>query len=274
MARRQGTYWIGTIPRATDYEPQLHEGLHYLKGQLEQGQEETAYEHYQVFFICKKKSSLAQVKAIFGNPGTTSHFELTRSAAAEAYVWKEETRIGEQFEFGAKPFKRNSFTDWEEVRTLAKSGTLDEIPADIFVRCYPSLCRIRSDYFQPTAMDRTSTVFWGPTGTGKSHRAWTLGGDNPYYKDPRTKFWDGYTDQKVVIFDEFRGTIDISHILRWIDKYPVRVEIKGSTKVLLATQFYFTSNIHPSRWYPDLDAETYEALERRLDIQHITEREQ
>jgi len=270
MARRQGTYWIATIPQE-GYEPTLHEGLNYLKGQLEQG-ETTDYRHWQIFFATKRKASIHQVKEIFGIDN--GHFELTRSEAAEAYVWKEETRIGEPFEFGKKPFKRNSSADWEEIRDLAKSGTLDEIPADIFVRCYPSLCRIRSDYLQPIAMDRTATVFWGPTGTGKSHRAWQQGGDNPYYKDPRSKFWDGYTDQVCVIFDEFRGTIDISHILRWIDRYPVRVEVKGSTKVLQANKFFFTSNIHPNRWYPDLDEETYAALERRLEIVHITEREQ
>jgi len=269
MQRRQGTYWIATIPR-DGYEPILHDGLSYVKGQLEQG-ESTNYQHWQIFFITKKKASIHQIKKIFEIEN--GHFELTRSEAAEDYVWKEDTRIGEPFEYGKKPFKRNSGTDWEEVRDLAKKGQLDEIPADIFVRCYPSLCRIRSDYLQPVAMERDAIVYWGPTGTGKSHRAWSQGGDNPYYKDPRSKFWDGYTDQTTVIFDEFRGTIDISHILRWLDRYPVRVEVKGSTKVLLANKFFFTSNIHPNRWYPDLDSETYAALERRLKIINITEKE-
>lgn len=272
MQRRQGTYWIGTIPEST-YQPELHDGLNYLKGQLEQGNGETNYRHFQVFFITKKKSSLNQVKTIFGEHGPTGHFELTRSEAAEQYVWKEDTRIGEPFEFGKKPFKRNNEADWEEIRNLAKQGKIDEVPADVFIRHYTSLCRIRSDYMQPQPIERVATVFWGPTGTGKSHRAFTQAGDNPYYKDPRTKFWDGYTDQEVVIFDEFRGSIDISHILRWLDRYPVRVEVKGSTKILQAKTFYFTSNIHPERWYPDLDGETYEALKRRINIIHVTQRE-
>ena len=53
-------------------------------------------------------------------------------------------------------------------------------------------------------------------------------------KDPRTKFWDGYRNQENVVIDEFRGAIDIAHILRWFDRYPVIVEVKGSSVVLSA----------------------------------------
>jgi len=115
-------------------------------------------------------------------------------------------------------------------------------------------------------MVRTAVVYWGPTGTGKSRRAWQESGDDAYSKDPRTKFWCGYRCEENVIIDEFRGAIDISHILRWTDRYPVRVEVKGSSKPLSASKFIFTSNLHPRLWYPELDAETYAALERRLEI--------
>jgi len=122
-------------------------------------------------------------------------------------------------------------------------------------------------------MDRTCTVLWGDTGTGKSHRAWESCGIEAYSKDPRTKFWCGYSGQESVIFDEFRGAIDIAHLLRWCDKYPVRVEVKGGSVPLSAKKLVFTSNLHPSAWYPELDPVTYAALERRLEIIHVTERE-
>ena len=83
-------------------------------------------------------------------------------------------------------------------------------------------------------------------GTGKSRRAWSEATLSAYCKDPRTKFWCGYTTQSNVVLDEFRGGIDISHVLRWLDRYPVRVEIKGSSRPLLATTFWITSNLHLS----------------------------
>lgn len=148
----------------------------------------------------------------------------------------------------------------------AKAGRLDNIPGDILVRCYSNLRRIAADNMEPCAIERTINVFWGKTGTGKSRRAWDEAGLQAFPKDPRTKFWDGYHGQPHVVIDEFRGGIDISHILRWLDRYPVIIEIKGSSTVLKATTIWITSNLNPIYWYPDLDNETREALLRRLTI--------
>lgn len=125
---------------------------------------------------------------------------------------------------------------------------------------------IASDYDQPQAMLRHACVFWGPTGTGKSRRAWEEAGVHAYPKDPRSKFWCGYQGQPDIIIDEFRGGIDIAHLLRWLDRYPVRVEIKGSSKPLCATKFWITSNLAPRFWYPDADEKTIDALLRRLTV--------
>jgi len=263
--RRQGIYWIGTIPRA-DWEPCLPEGISYLRGQPEIG--ESGYRHWQILVACQRKQSLRGIRTIFAGVG---HWELSRSNAADAYVWKEDTRDGEPFEFGERPFKRNSATDWDQIRVDACTGAFDDIPSDILIRNYSALCRIRADYLQPVATVRTCRVLWGPTGTGKSRTAWLEAGNAAYCKDPRTKFWCGYQGQPNIIIDEFRGSIDVSHLLRWLDRYPCRVEIKGSSYPLMATNYWITSNIPPRQWYPELDEETYLALERRLEIVHITE---
>ena len=152
---------------------------------------------------------------------------------------------------------------------MAKAGDFEAIDKSILVPYYSAIKRIRSDNLQPIAIERRVEVFWGRTGSGKSRRAWQEGGLASYPKDPRTKFWDGYSGQQNVIMDEFRGGIDISHILRWTDRYPVIVEVKGSSTVLLATHIWITSNIHPNDWYPDLDQETKLALLRRLEIIEI-----
>jgi len=115
-------------------------------------------------------------------------------------------------------------------------------------------------------MERTVTVYWGPTGTGKSRRAWDESGLDAYPKDPRTKFWDGYQSQPCVVIDEFRGAIDVSHLLRWFDRYPVLVEIKGSSVVLVADRIWITSNLRPDAWFPELDGSTLAALLRRLHV--------
>jgi len=110
------------------------------------------------------------------------------------------------------------------------------------------------------------SVFWGATGTGKSRRAWDEAGLDAYPKDPNTKFWCGYRSHQHVVIDEFRGAISISHLLRWLDRYPVIVEIKGGAHVLAATHFWITSNLDPRQWYPTEDQDTIDALLRRLNI--------
>lgn len=118
-------------------------------------------------------------------------------------------------------------------------------------------------------MERSTRVYWGGTGTGKSRLAFEEAGQGAYPKDPRTKFWCGYNGQESVIIDEFRGGIDIGHLLRWLDRYPVIVEVKGGAHVLRATKFWITSNLSPDAWYPDIDEETRLALRRRLTVVHF-----
>lgn len=262
MPTAQARYWLLTIP-AHAFVPYLPPDVAYIRGQLESGTE-NGYLHWQVLVILKRKLRLAGLKAIFG---TTVHAEPSRSSAADDYVWKEDTRVaGTQFDLGTRPIQRGRTLDWERIREEAKRGRLDDIPGDIFIRHYGNLKRIAVDHCEPVAVEREVVVYWGPTGVGKSRRAWEQASLDAYPKDPRSKFWDGYRGQEHVVIDEFRGDIDIGHILRWFDRYPVIVEVKGSSVVLKARKIWITSNLPPKDWYPTLDESTRAALMRRLNV--------
>ena len=259
MPSPQAQYWLLTIPYH-DFTPFLPPHAAYIKGQLERG--EGGYLHWQLIVYFSSKQTMSYVKRIFGD---TCHCERSRSKAASDYVWKEETRVqGTQFELGNIPFQRNNPKDWDSVLNSAKAGNFSDIPSDILIRCYANLKRIRVDHMVPTAQVREVFVFWGRTGSGKSRRAWDEASLEAYPKDPNSKFWDGYSGQSHVVIDEFRGSISISHMLRWLDRYPVIVEVKGSSCVLQATKIWITSNIPPEEWYPELDTETMNALRRRF----------
>lgn len=58
-------------------------------------------------------------------------------------------------------------------------------------------------------------------------------------------------------------------MLRWFDRYPIIVEVKGSSVVLTAKNVWVTSNLSPEAWYPECDAETMSALRRRLNVTHF-----
>lgn len=261
----QGLYWLLTIPHA-DFTPYLPPTCAYIRGQLELSNE-TQYLHWQILVAFNSKVRLAAVKKSFGQ---RCHAELAKSQAARDYVWKDDTRVeGTQFELGEFKLRRNVATDWESVRRKAREGELDGIDANIYVQHYHALKRIAADHMQPVAVQRRIRVYWGITGAGKSRRAWDEAGLGAYPKDPRSKFWDGYRGHERVVMDEFRGGIDISHMLRWCDRYPVIVEVKGSSVPLIATDIWITSNLHPNDWYPELDPETKAALLRRLEVTHF-----
>lgn len=259
----QARYWILTIPRQDWSKPEeLPEECNILQGQLEVGQ--GGFEHWQLFVGFKKPTRLRPIKQLFGQ---SCHAEPTRSAAAEKYVFKEDTCVQEtRFSLGTKAIKRADSDDWDTIRELAKTGELERIPSDVYIRYYSSLKKISVEFSKPGGIQKQVIVYWGATGLGKSRKAWHQAGDDAYPKTPTTKFWDGYNGQQAVVIDEFRGQIEISHMLRWLDRYPCLVEIKGSSVVLRARSIWITSNISPECWYPNLDEKTRNALLRRLEI--------
>lgn len=260
MPALQARYWLLTIPY-NDFTPYLPPNTSYIKGQLEQGAN-TGYLHWQLIVYYPKKVTLNYVKMIFGD---ACHVERSNSAAAEDYVWKDDTAVvGTRFELGKKSIKRNSDKDWDLIVENARCGNFTDIPGDVLVRCYGNIKKLRVDSLRPESIEREVFVYWGKTGAGKSKRAWEESSLEAYPKDPNTKFWDGYAGQEHVVIDEFRGSISISHLLRWLDRYPVIVEIKGSSCVFKAKKIWITSNLSPDDWYPELDAETKSALRRRF----------
>lgn len=263
MPAPQARYWIATISAQQNvYYPCLQDPIRWIKGQLEHG--EGGYLHWQLVLGLQRKCTRRGLLVLLP-PG--SHCEPTRSTAAEEYVWKDDTAVeGTRFELGEKPFNRNNPTDWTQIRDLAKRGRTEEVPADIYVRYYGNIKRIEKDHLKPTRHPKTNKIYWGAAGSGKSTQAWEEAGYDAYPKDPCTKFWDGYLGHENVVVDEFRGKIDISHILRWTDQFPVVFENKFGGICSAVQRFWFTSNVNPKDWYPDSDPETIRALLRRFEI--------
>lgn len=110
---------------------------------------------------------------------------------------------------------------------------------------------------------------YGEPGVGKSRYAHEKFKE-AYIKEPRTKWWNGYLQEKEVIIDDFGpGGIDINHFLRWFDRYKCLVETKGGMVALYATLFIVTSNFHPDDCWKDKDGVIHpqmSALYRRINI--------
>jgi len=102
--------------------------------------------------------------------------------------------------------------------------------------------------------------YWGSTGTGKTRKAYD---ENPgLYSWPGGLWFDGYSGESVLLLDEFDGSqIPFRDLLRILDRYPLRVAVKGGFKHAAWKKVVITSNKVPSSWYP---FEDFAPLERRI----------
>lgn len=110
-------------------------------------------------------------------------------------------------------------------------------------------------------------IYWGESGTGKTRRAtseypeaYVLSKDN----GNGAIWWDGYEGQDCVVFDEFYGWVKYDMLLRVLDRYPLRVQVKGGSVEFVATTFVFTSNKPWEEWYSDDVRGKTDALGRRI----------
>jgi len=277
LAVQQGRYWLVTCPEE-HWTPAVPDGAVYVKGQVEVGGE-NGYRHHQFVLYFDRNKRGNTVKALLP---AEAHVELCRSSAAEQYVWKEETAVaGTRYELGKKPGRRcREEGDYEQVLACARRGDFDSVPAALYIRHHRALRSIASESLTARDVLRTVKVFWGTSGSGKSHQARVEAAefaeegdvyDITYIKDPNNKWWDGYNPDKhkCVIVDEFCGKWAIEHILRWTDKWGCNVEVKGATIPFLAENIWFTSNVHPMDWYPDASEEQKNALKRRIKVVHF-----
>lgn len=76
-----------------------------------------------------------------------------------------------------------------------------------------------------------------------------------------SQWFDGYIDQKIVLFDDYDGQIKYTFFLKLLDRYPIQVPVKGAFVWWGPSIIYITSNTNIREWYIGKDVT---ALERRI----------
>lgn len=123
--------------------------------------------------------------------------------------------------------------------------------------------RYVSSIAQPRDFKTKVNWYWGPTGTGKSRLAALQAGDGAYWKND-TKWWCGYQSHENVIIDDMRaGHFTFNALLRLLDRYPLKVELKGATVEFVARTVWITCPYHPEKLYEE--REDIAQLIRRID---------
>lgn len=183
--------------------------------------------------------------------GNSVHLEVARGSVAQnvTYCTKEAGRLEQPKTFGSPPVGQGARTDLAGACQLAREGKLKEVADDVYAKYFKGLRAVQALHTQPEEREVSVCVYWGPTGTGKSRRA-RAEFPQAFWKPPG-RWWDGYEGEADVIIDDFNPASQTVHdVLRWLDRYPLRVEVKGSYAVAQWKRVCITSNLPPAQWYP------------------------
>lgn len=140
-----------------------------------------------------------------------------------------------------------------------------------YIKFNKGIIALKNALIEPRNEKPIVQVFYGPTGTGKSHSAREVFNDCdiPYYTwtPARKTWWDGYDGHKGVLMEEFRGTpnMPLNYLLVLLDRYECPVECKGGTLEFVGTRIIITSSKHPKDWYEDASNDRIDQLLRRID---------
>lgn len=229
---------------------------------------ETGKPHYQLYIQFNNTVRFNFVKTFLKAPWAWIACAKKSPENNYAYVTKERTRAP-----GAEPYilgkftlkknkgKRNDLINVmddikakKDIITIALNNPAAFLRYTNNIRVTHSL--ITSQSAQSEYRDIMVEVLIGPPGVGKSHYAREKYGRMNVYSlsfdsSSSTIWWDNYKGQSVILLDDFYGSgMNWSLLLKVLDKYPLQLQVKGSSTWAQYTKVIITSNRDWYTWYP------------------------
>lgn len=245
--------------------------------QLESGRD-SGYRHYQGYVEYHRERAFTAVKKDLGE---AVHLEPAKGSRDDnhRYCTKEETRVDGPWRFGDTSSETSTQGRRSDILDAKERLDAGSTMADVARGCFTTYVRHGrglASYKAITSGRRrwqTHVFFlWGETEAGKSKFA-DERDPGAYWKPPKegqSSWWDFYDGERVVVLDDIRDTdVSLSTLLRWLDRYPLLVPVKGSYAQLLAREIIITTNQPLETWYGGLNGLPLPMLERR--ISHVIE---
>jgi len=271
MAQPHGRHrsWCITVNNWTeaDYKLSLLVPYRYIIIGRERG--ELGIPHLQIYLECKNPISLKSLKEYFPR----GHLEVREGTQQQArqYCMKEHYHEYGNFVIQGK---RNDLTIAMElldeglsVGEGLRSGritTIGTLTAYEKLQKYHVIHRPRP------------RVFWiyGPGGSGKTAKAYSLCCSNVFKVDLFEKGWyEGYDQHRSIIIDDLDIDSDDKEIFKALlalfDRYPLRVNVKNSSVSIAAEVIVVTSQKPPWKIWAPMDGVTMERIEEYPTVTQI-----
>lgn len=266
----------GTEDPPDGLNPELWPGCRYCIYQLEMS--DTGRLHYQGYADFKNPITRGGIQKLEGME--TAHLEPRRGTDDQArnYCLKEDTRVDGPFEFG-QFVASGQRTDceavhkyWEDHPEATSYDMYQKFPRYGFYHG-GNLERIekwKEERKPPRKFKTKVTFLYGESGCGKTRWAEAYTADKKTFsKEPDSKWFDGYRGEEITIIDDFKGEINYTKMLRLMDRYACKVEVKGGTKEFVSKEIVLTASMPPWDWYATGEKRNpfnWKEFSRRVDV--------
>lgn len=197
---------------------------------------------------------------------------------------KHDTNLPDTFEEWGElpPDRTKSETQAEQIMQMVIDGKtnaeiLKQIPGAYSKLNYIEQARqtFLADEFMDKYCKRDVTYLWGDTRVGKTRSVMDKYGYRQVYQvTDYSHPFDNYSGQGIIIFEEFRSSLKIEDMLKYLDGHPVMLPCRYANKVACYTQVYLISNIPLEKQYTNIQLDcpkTWDAFLARIDhVEHMT----
>lgn len=165
---------------------------------------------------------------------------------------------------------------WDDIASMVEDGCSDmeilrKFPSQ-FTKYQTAIQKLRLlfDYEKQDWRDVTVTYIHGETGTGKTRHVMEQYGYKNVHRvtNYNSGAFDGYRDQDVVVFEEFRSSFKLQDMLNFLDGYPVELPCRYANKYAKFTKVYILTNLRLDEQYENQQENyplSYDAFLRRID---------
>lgn len=223
---------------------------------------ESGKKHWQGYIELGCQLTFNQVKNILPKE---YHFEVAKGdvTANRAYCSKD----GKYKEFGS-PKSQGERNDLKRVNNyiLNDNAKMSEVAMaypNQFMKYHAGIGKLIEMREKATCKSRDVEVhvLVGPTRCGKTRFVYEESEDlyDLICEKGETLWFDGYEGETDLLLDEFRGGCDYAVLLRLLDRYPMRLRVKGGHTYAKWNRVYITSNLRPEAWFEHKDISALKA---------------
>lgn len=204
--------------------------------------------HLQMYLEFRNPISFSSLRKQFHG----AHIEVRRGSCLQAYEYCLKENHPDNF-YSDKPSlvdqkgKRTDLIEFVDIMKISYQDAIEEKP-EVYVKYANGLNSLQYKMQQHRDPDNPPIVTWyyGKAGCGKTRRVYENHEISEIYTKPANKWWDGYTQQPVILIDDFsEDFLNYRDFLTLIDRYPTSREVKGGTVKINSRYIYITCEFHP-----------------------------